>query len=321
MSSKVSIIIPVYNVEAYVGRTLESVFDTTASADMFEVIVVNDGTKDKSMDIVRQFTSHPNLIIVEQDNQGLSAARMKGLSVAKGDYAWFIDSDDYLVGNGVSKVLELLSEKLDADVLMFPLRWINESERKERLDYQVREDRESEGKAIVRDSGLPLWAAQRFVFRRSLLENEALFFPKNLLHEDEYFGPVLMYLAKTVYVLKYPVYLYRIRPGSIMSSGASRSWYDMVSIHSFLIRFMEEEVSREDKDWFRSYCFNRLESVYRMNTRLIGTPAFDRFTRAKGFYVWRKWLEINPEKSFRNKLGRLLYYISPGMKKRLFRKN
>lgn len=321
MSIKVSIIIPVYNVEAYVGRTLESVFETTTSSDMFEVIVVNDGTKDKSMDIVRQFTSHPNLIIVEQDNQGLSAARMKGLSVAKGDYAWFIDSDDYLIGNGVSKVLELLSEKLDADVLMFPLRWINESERKDRLDYQVREDWISEGKAIVRDAGLPLWAAPRFVFRRSLLEHEALFFPKNLLHEDEYFGPVLMYLAKKVYILKDPVYLYRIRSGSIMSSGASRSWYDMVSIHSFLIRFMEEEVGREDRDWFRSYCFNRLESVYRMNTRLIGTPAFDRFTRAKGFYVWRKWLEINPEKSFRNKLGRLLYYISPGMKQRLLRKN
>lgn len=321
MSIKLSIVIPVYNVEAYVGQTLASVFETTASADMFEVIVVNDGTKDKSMDVVRPFADRANLMIIEQDNQGLSAARMRGLSVAKGEYAWFIDSDDYLVGNGVSKVLELLSERKDADVLMFPLRWMNEVDGKDRLDYQVQGDRVSEGKAIVRDSDLPLWASTRYVLRRSLLENEALFFPKNLLHEDEYFGPVLMYLAEKVYVLKDPVYLYRLRQGSIMSSGMSRSWYDMVSIHSLLIRFMEEEVGPEDRDWFRSYCLNRLDSVYRMNTQLVGTPAFDRFARTKGFYVWRKWLEINSEKSFRNKLGRLLYYFSPGLKQRLLRKN
>ena len=90
---RLSIIIPVYNVEAFVSKTLESVFNTTASADDFEVIVVNDGTKDKSMDVVRRFSDRPNLLILEQENQGLSAARMNGLSVASGEYIWFIDSD------------------------------------------------------------------------------------------------------------------------------------------------------------------------------------------------------------------------------------
>ena len=103
-----SVIIPVYNVEAYVGKTLESVFHTTASSDDFEVIVVNDGTKDGSMKVVRQFADRPNLTILEQENQGLSAARMKGRSVARGEYLWFVDSDDYLVEDGVGKVLALL---------------------------------------------------------------------------------------------------------------------------------------------------------------------------------------------------------------------
>ena len=60
----ISVIIPVYNVEPYVGETLESVFDTTAPSDVFEVIVVNDGTKDGSMDVVRRFSDRPNLKVL-----------------------------------------------------------------------------------------------------------------------------------------------------------------------------------------------------------------------------------------------------------------
>ena len=120
---RLSIIIPVYNVEAYVGKTLESVFRTTARAEDFEVIVVNDGTRDNSMEVVRQYANRPNITIVEQENQGLSAARMNGLAVAKGEYVWFVDSDDWLVDDGVGKVLKLLEEREGAEVLMFPIVW------------------------------------------------------------------------------------------------------------------------------------------------------------------------------------------------------
>ena len=119
---KLSIIIPVYNVEAYVGRTLESVFATDATD--FEVIIVNDGTKDGSMGVIRQFANRLNLTIIEQENQGLSAARNRGLDAAKGDYVWFVDSDDFLVEDGVGKVLRLLAARPGADVLRFPLRYV-----------------------------------------------------------------------------------------------------------------------------------------------------------------------------------------------------
>ena len=118
---KLSIIIPVFNVEGYVGKTLASVFDTTASADKFEVIIVNDGTRDRSMDFVRKYATYPNMIIHEQENLGLSAARMNGLSLASGEYVWFVDSDDYLVEDGVEIVLKHLEKTPDVDVLMFPL--------------------------------------------------------------------------------------------------------------------------------------------------------------------------------------------------------
>ena len=96
------------------GKTLETIFQTGANADDFEVIVVNDGTQDLSMEVVRQFADHPNLSILEQENQGVSVARMNGASVAKGEYIWFVDSDDWLVEDGVGTVLRLLEERPDA---------------------------------------------------------------------------------------------------------------------------------------------------------------------------------------------------------------
>ena len=170
---KVSVIIPVYNVEAYVGRTLKTVFDTTASKDDFEVILVNDGTKDGSMKIVQQFSDRPNLTIIEQENQGLSAARNRGLEKAKGEYVWFVDSDDYLDENSIGTVLKLLSERISADVLMFPIRWTFLDSRDDWLDYHAEKERVVNGKSIIRDLQLPVWAAPRFVFRRSLAESMA----------------------------------------------------------------------------------------------------------------------------------------------------
>lgn len=314
---KLSIIVPVFGVEDYVGKTLDSVFETSASGDDFEVIIVNDGTKDGSMDVVRRFSDRPNLRILEQENQGLSAARNHGLDEAEGEYVWFVDSDDYLVEDGVGKVLGLLAERSGADVLMFPLKWIYEDGTKDYLDYEIKSEKIVSGKTVLRDLRLPAWAAPRYVFKRSMTGNGFLRFPKGLLHEDEYFGPALLYLAETVCVMKDPVYQYRIRSGSIMSSRTARSWYDMVSIHKEVIRFMKHNVAPEDFGWFRTYRFRLLLSIYQKNVSVYETPEFIRFARTEGFYVWRQWLKVYPEKTLRNKLGRLLFFLLPAEKQRL----
>ena len=315
---KLSIIVPVYGVEAFVGKALDSIFETSASTDVFEVIVVNDGTKDRSMDVVRLFSDKPNLRILEQENLGLSAARMKGLSVAKGEYVWFIDSDDYLVEDGVGRVLGQLVQRVGADVLMFPLMWVYEDGTEDYPDYEIKDDNVVLGKTVIRDLGLPVWAAQRYVFKRSLAGNSFLRFPQGLLHEDEYFGPVLMYLAETVCVLKDSVYQYRIRQGSIMASKSARSWYDMVSIHGELIRFLEQDVEPEDNTWFRTFCFKRLLALYYRDSRFYGTPEFVRFARENGFYVWRQWIKACPGRSLKNRLGRLFFFMFPVVRQCVF---
>ena len=315
-----SIIIPVYNVEAYVGRTLESVFATDASAEDFEVIVVNDGTQDRSMDVVRRYADRPNITILEQENQGLSAARMNGLALAEGEYVWFVDSDDWLVEDGVGKVLKLLKERQDVEVFFFPFIIADRG-----IIQDVRPvpfiDREQtiDGIAFLRDFELLPWECTRLVVRRSLMKNKWLFFPLGLLHEDVYFGSVLMTFVRSVCLIPEPVYVYfKNRPGSTMTSHVIRSAYDRVSIHQKLIRFMETALEPSDHGWYRRFCFISLRAAYSRNELFWGTAAFKRFALRKGFYVWNQWRKAYPDSSFKNSVGRLSFFLRPSLHARLF---
>lgn len=315
---RLSIIIPVYNVEAYVGKMLESVFNTTASADDFEVIVVNDGTKDGSMDVVRQFTDKPNLTVIEQENHGLGAARMKGLSVAKGEYVWFVDSDDWLVEDGVGRVLTLLADLPEADVLMFPLHWVFEDGAKDdRYDYSRDNVVVTDGKTVIKDLGLEVVGSTRFVIPRSLFLDTRLFFPKGVLFEDVYFGGVLVIVSRQFHVQTEPVYNYRIRTGSIMNALNIRSSYDMVSVHKMVMRFKEQSIDQSDWLWFDSYFYRHLQYAYTRMKPHFRTREFRTFARKHGFYVWRQFLKVHREASWKTKLKFLYGFMCPVKLKKL----
>ena len=315
---KLSIIIPVYNVEPYVGKTLASIFDTTASMADFEVIVVNDGTKDGSMNVVRQFADRPNLIILEQENQGLSVARMKGLSVASGEYVWFVDSDDYLMEDGVVKVLRLLEERPGAEVLRFPLMCIyDDGSRDGHMDHPVEKEVVADGRTIVRDMGLEVVTCQRYVIRRFLFSDPRLFFPEGLLFEDVYFGAVLVTIAKEIDVLPDPVYIYRYRTGSIMRSLDVRSSYDMVAVHKMVMQFKEGAVDPSDCPWFERYIFCHLKFAYTRIKHQYQSREFKRFVRSKGLYVWRSWNRALLDVSWKRIVRRLFFCEMPGMYMRL----
>lgn len=296
-----SIIIPLYDAEAYVGKALESIFDTTASSGQFEVIVVNDGSTDGSLDVVKKFADRPNLTVLDLENQGPSAARMSGFPHAQGEYIWFMDSDDYLVEDGVGKVLRLLEDRPGVDVLMFPL--VRTDGEDFPLDYRIDGEMRMEGKDIVKNPALPEWSAPRYVLKRSLMENPWVRFPKGLIHEDNYIGIVLLYLAKDVRVMKDPVYIHLIRPGSVMMSLTKKSSYDMVAIHRLLRRFMKEVMDPSEWDWLRKYSFKLLEFCN------------DRFPVSglgkKGLYLWCAWKEAYPESSWKTKVKRFLFFSMP----------
>ena len=111
---KVSVIIPVYNVEKYLKECLDSLVNQTLPD--IEIILVDDGSTDSSLDICKQYAQKDNRIkIIEQQNQGAGAARNKGLAVAIGDYLYFMDSDDYINTNALEKLYNQIT-KTNADI-------------------------------------------------------------------------------------------------------------------------------------------------------------------------------------------------------------
>ncbi len=110
-----SIIIPVYNVEKYIRTCLESVYKQGINDENFEVIIINDGTKDRSIQIIKDIISqHNNIIVYNQENQGISSTRNKGIELARGKYIFMLDSDDLLVENSLSIIMDkALSSKYD----------------------------------------------------------------------------------------------------------------------------------------------------------------------------------------------------------------
>ena len=114
----ISVLIPVYNVENYLARCLDSVLEQDFSGT-FEVICVNDGSDDKSGDILQQYAQrYPNIRIINQENQGLAAARNVSVSEAKGEYILFVDSDDFIAKNTLSSLYNF-AKKHDSEVVLF----------------------------------------------------------------------------------------------------------------------------------------------------------------------------------------------------------
>ena len=104
---KLSIIIPVYNTSRYLRKCLDSIVCQNIDNNLYEVIVVNDGSPDEAQDIIDEYINkYPHLLAIKQQNQGLSVARNNGLKAATGLYVWFVDSDDWLFDGSLLLLLK-----------------------------------------------------------------------------------------------------------------------------------------------------------------------------------------------------------------------
>ena len=181
--TKLSIIVPVYNVEEYIRPCLESIFRQGLEETDFEVIIVNDGTKDRSMEIIADIIDqHNNIKVINQENQGSSVVRNNGIALARGEYILMPDSDDIIIENSLSKLLEV-AIRTKADLVVADFLCMNDAEieqAKARPPQQnVFEYKEKTGKELFLQDLNPyqcyVWHT---LFRRLfLLENNLRFVP------------------------------------------------------------------------------------------------------------------------------------------------
>jgi len=219
---RVSVIVPVYNVEAYIEECLTSVANQTAGGDI-ECIIVDDKGTDCSINIAEQFiesnkgnTKVDFKIIYRESNGGLSAARNTGIKAAIGEYLYFLDSDDTIVPQCIERLLDLADKYGGVDLL--PALYIRENDEMSQFGKhsfpEFSDDRELIKRSLLDYDKIPVTAANRLVRRELILENK-LFFKEGIIHEDNYWT---FFLAKYVQRMAFcaeKLYYYRVTPGSI----------------------------------------------------------------------------------------------------------
>ena len=228
----VSVVIPVYNVEAYLCECVDSVL--TQTMQDFEIILVDDGATDSSGAICDRYAQQdPRIQVIHQKNGGLSAARNTGLDAAKGEYVYFLDSDDYIEPYSLEHLRDL-AEKEKADVVFFDAYVFFTDCKPDPNVYQYHRSRDygaKPGRQMLMEllntdeyrTAVPL-----MLFRRDYMMRNALRFRPGILHEDELFTFYVYHGDGVIAHCHEELYARRMRAASIMTGSSMRKRYESV---------------------------------------------------------------------------------------------
>ena len=249
---KFSIIIPVYNVEQYIKKCLDSVINQTYKN--YEVIVVNDGTKDNSMDIVKNY----DVKIINQKNAGLSAARNTGVKHASGEYIVFLDSDDYIEKDLLDKLNK--SSKNKPDIIRYQIQEVKDNEvinKYEEIGFDGLTGVEAFKKIAAYHFVENAWC---YAIKKEYYDKEKYEFKKGTIHEDFGLIPLVIIKAKKVNSIPFIGYNYVQREASIMSTKNYEKTKKKVTDFYNHYKYLINEIDKTDLDskYFKSFIANSL---------------------------------------------------------------
>ena len=206
---KISVIIPVYNVEEYIEQCVESVVNQTLKE--IEIIIVNDGTLDNSMKKIERFLSNKRITIINKENGGLSSARNCGLKIAKGEYIVFVDSDDFIDEMMLEKLYEN-SENKDI-VISNVIEYNNVTGEKKQREIKNEIKKYNKGSYFWKYSGFEVCNK---IYKRSFLMENNIKFIEGIVLEDVPFNFYSLFLTNKVKYVDKAYYYYRIKRENII---------------------------------------------------------------------------------------------------------
>ena len=236
---KVSVIVPIYNVEKYLEKCINSLLSQTL--EDIQIILVNDGSKDNSGNIAKEYEKNnkDRVIYVEKENGGLSDARNYGLKYATGDFIAFLDSDDYIEKNAYEEMYNKAIEE-DADYVECDFIW--EFPNKIRVDKQYPYKNKKEMLSFVRV------VAWNKLIKRQLITDNNLEFPKGLRYEDvEFTYKLIPFINKFAYVDK-PFIHYVQREGSIANVQNERTAEIFTVLDNVIEFYKKNNIYEEYRD-------------------------------------------------------------------------
>jgi glycosyltransferase involved in cell wall biosynthesis len=304
---KLSIIVPIYQVEAYLCKCIDSILHQTFSD--YELILVDDGSTDRSGKICDSYaTQDARIVVIHQSNGGLSAARNAGLSVAKGEYVAFIDGDDY-IETSMYETMISLAVKYQADLVSCGI-WNIYGDHKTSQCKELKEyvcGREEAYKKMMQGVEIPGSICNKLIKRECIKE---IRFAVGKCYEDAFFVPQLMEQIDTVAVTTKPLYCYVHRQGSITTKPFTKDGMDIIEAYQLNYDNM---VSR--------YPALKKEAQFRLLWAYF--QAMDRIILAKKYkknpyyaevrnYLKQNWFRVVTNSNFRNsrRLGAVVLKIN-----------
>ncbi|MGM9912838.1 glycosyltransferase [Floccifex sp.] len=212
-----SIIVPIYNVENYLKRCIESVINQKMND--YELILIDDCSTDSSLKIAKQYQHISNVQVIEKKkNAGLSDTRNIGLKKAQGDYVLFLDSDDYIEDGSLQVIQNTILYQKHPDIIYFGFYEESENKIEKKYGYISTKNHLYSGSEFAKSElrRRNLYAPACFgVFKREFLIINELYFKVGIYHEDELWTPQVVLKADTIYTSEYAYYHYVRRNDSI----------------------------------------------------------------------------------------------------------
>ena len=296
MDKLISVIVPVYNVEKYLCKCIDSIL--AQSYTNLEIILVDDGSPDNSPAICDEYANKDSRIkVIHLENGGLSAARNAGLDIASGDFIGFIDSDDYISPEMYKKLYEAM-KAADADISICNFQKVDEAGKNIKTEETIESGTLSSLQALT---GLQGKNGVCFVYSWNKLFNRQIFdelrFPIGRYCEDNYIAHILLNRARAIVCLNECMYFYTQRKGSIMNNTTSLK-LAIDEIDGFIERynyFLNSGFSSLIRD-----CKKFVITSYRMRYCLLSKPNRvifkNQFERTYNSY----YLELRHNKSLKD---------------------
>lgn len=235
MNPKISIIVPVYKVEKYLHKCIDSILAQTFTA--FELILIDDGSPDNCGRICDVYAEKdPRVIVIHKDNGGLASARNAGLDIAQGDYIGFVDSDDWIESD-MYELLYNLCEQNDCDISNISSIIYFKDRIQQNGSHPLIVHEKPEAMRAMLEGELYDEVVWTKLIKRSLLEDTR--FPEGMIYEDTAFTYKVIHKSRRVCSIGAPKYHYIKREESIMASAKKNIRIDAVLIYDEMFRFME----------------------------------------------------------------------------------
>ena len=306
---KISIVIPVYNVENYLKQCVESVL--LQSFSNIEVILVNDGSTDSSGELCNELAkTNSKIKVINKENGGLSDARNAGLKISSGDYIMFLDSDDYWNGDFLSDIADKINKNPKLDFItadgytgIFPKGRQKPSLCHFQEDSFVYQNGEKFLEYVFsyknKKGGVWGWEAWRNVYRTALLKENNLYFKKGIIIEDAEWTPRVILASNYFDYYEKPYYMYRLsRPDSIMNVCTPKKVFDYLdTVNNWISNANDMEnkkLSNLIKERFSNNFFFYLTYVYLFDGDVQGKLIRDIEKSSFIHYVtkpeYKKWV-------------------------------